>query len=33
VGLEEVVSSSDPQTAPVKPIASQLLGQIARKQR
>jgi len=31
--LEEVVKSTDPQIAPVKPIATQLLGQIARKQR
>lgn len=31
--LEDVVSATDPQIAAVKPIASQLLGQIARKQR
>ncbi|HEU4732309.1 MAG TPA: tetratricopeptide repeat protein [Kofleriaceae bacterium] len=31
--LEDVARSSDPQVAPVKPIATQLLGQIARKQR
>lgn len=31
--LEDVTRSSDPQIAPVKPIATQLLGQIARKQR